>query len=267
MLIDTHAHLNLGEFDKDLPEVVTSALESDIRGVITPGVTPESCLSSFDLISAYPEFFYSALGIHPTEAKQWTPEFVAWLKKHTSHPRVVAIGETGLDYYWDTSQIHLQKEVFRQHIRLAKEESLPLIIHLRDKKNQWQAYEDALDILQEEDAAAVGGVLHCFSGTYAHAQRAIDYNFRLGLGGVLTFKNAPDLQETAKKIPLKHLLLETDSPWLSPHPFRGNRNTPQRVKLVADKLAQLRDIPFEKVAQETTFNARQLFKLDIAENK
>jgi len=258
-LIDTHAHLNLGEYAEDQHEIIQHALKAGVIRIVTPGVTLESCLSSFELNQKYPDLFRSALGIHPTDAATWTPEVEAEFTTLSQRPDVVAIGETGLDYYWDDCPIATQHHSLRAQIRLAKKVQLPLILHVRDKKDSQAAYQDLLEILRQEQAQEVGGVMHCFSGDLDFARASVELNFKLAFGGVLTFKNAPVLHQVAREIPLSELVLETDSPWLTPMPFRGKRNQPAYVRYVAEKLAELKNISLDTVAEITTQNVRQLF--------
>ncbi|MBF2052891.1 MAG: TatD family hydrolase [Candidatus Sericytochromatia bacterium] len=258
-LIDTHAHLNLGQYAEDQGSIIDNALKAGISRIVTPGVTLESCLSAFDLSDRYPGLFYCALGIHPTDAAGWGPDVQARFLELSTRPEVVAIGETGLDYYWDSCPKEIQHAALRGQIALAKNLKLPLILHVRDKKDSQAAYDDLLRILREEQAEEVGGVMHCFSGDLPFAYASLELNFYLALGGVLTFKNAPVLQAVAREIPLQHLVLETDSPWLSPLPYRGKRNQPAYVRLVAEKLAELKGLSLEAIATETTRNACQLF--------
>lgn len=258
-LIDSHAHLNLGEYAEDQETVIDRALEAGVIRIVTPGVTLGSCLSAFELAEKHPTLFFCALGIHPTDAADWNTEVENEFRHRATHSAVVAIGETGLDYYWDACPIDVQHYVLRQHISLAKELKHPLILHIRDKKDSQKAYSDLLTILREENAAEVGGVMHCFSGDLEFAQAAIAENFTIAFGGVLTFKNAKELQAVAKALPLEHLLIETDSPWLTPHPYRGKRNEPAYVRLVAEKLAEIKGQSLEEIAKITTDNARRLF--------
>lgn len=259
-LIDTHAHLNLGQYAEDQASTIDNALKAGVSRIVTPGVTLESCLSAFDLSERYPGVFYCALGIHPTDAAEWGPEVQARFLALSTRSEVVAIGETGLDYYWDSCPKDIQQQALRAQIALAKTLKLPLILHVRDKKDSQAAYDDLLRILREEQAETVGGVMHCFSGDLPFAYASLELNFYLALGGVLTFKNAPVLQAVAREIPLQHLLLETDSPWLAPLPHRGKRNQPAYVRLVAEKLAEIKEISLETVAAETTHNACRLFR-------
>src|SRR5699024_244968 len=178
-----------------------------------------------------------------------------WLEELSSHPKVVALGEMGLDYYWDTSPEKTQKEVFKAQINLAKKVNLPIVIHNRE------ASEDIKKILIEEHAEEVGGIMHCYSSPIEDLQTYIDMNFYISLAGPVTFKNAPEVREIAKEIPLNRLLIETDSPYLTPHPYRGKRNEPARVKLIAEEIARVKDISFEELAKITTKNAKRIFRL------
>ncbi|MGV3522733.1 MAG: TatD family hydrolase [Candidatus Sericytochromatia bacterium] len=259
-LIDTHTHLNLGHYVADQETVIETALKTGLTRMVTPGVTLESCLSALELAERYPGLIYSALGIHPTDAQQWTPETVAQFRQMASHPSIVAVGETGLDYYWDDCPIEIQHAALRGQIAFAKELQRPLILHVRDKKDSQAAYTDLLRILREENAQDVGGVMHCFSGTLPFALEAIELGFFIAFGGVVTFKNAPELQEVARQIPLDWIVLETDAPWLAPIPYRGKRNEPAYVQHVATKVAELRGMDPEELARATSANAQRLFR-------
>lgn len=265
-LIDTHTHLNLDDYAEDRKQVIQTALEAGLTRMLLPGVTLESCFSAIELCEQYPGQIFFALGVHPNDVvpqdgkSGWTPEVIARLREAAGHPAFVAIGETGLDYYWDDSPIPAQHRALREHIRLARELERPLILHVRDKADSTAAYDDLLMILRQEQAETIGGVMHCFSGTQAFAEAAIGLGFYLAFGGVITFKNAPALQDVARNTPLESILLETDSPWLAPVPRRGKRNEPAYVRYVADKLAELKGLEVETVAAATTANAHRLFR-------
>lgn len=259
-LIDTHTHLNLDDYTDDRPEVIQRALDEGLIRMILPGVTLESCLSALELAQRYPGLLYCGLGIHPQDAQTWNAQTEADLLELSAAPSVVAIGETGLDYYWDSCPVEVQQHSLRKQIQLAKKLSLPLILHVRDKQDSRLAYEDLLHILKEEEAQEVGGVMHCFSGDLAFAYAAIELNFFLAFGGVLTFRSAQALQAIAQEIDTAHLLLETDSPWLAPVPHRGQRNEPAYLPKVLNQLALLKQAEPEDIAQITTENARHLFR-------
>ncbi len=252
MLFDTHAHLNAVQYDEDLQEVIQRAQDEGVSHIVVVGFDRPTIERAMELTEEY-DFIYAAVGWHPVDAIDMTEEDLQWIKELASHPKVVAIGEMGLDYYWDKSPKEVQKEVFRKQIALAKEVKLPIIIHNRD------ATADIVQILKEENAAEVGGIMHCFSGSVEVAKQCIDMNFYISLGGPVTFKNAKKAKEVAKEIPLDRLLIETDCPYLTPHPFRGKRNEPSYVKYVAEQIAELKEITVEEVAKATTENAKKLF--------
>ncbi|KIL52500.1 TatD family hydrolase [Jeotgalibacillus soli] len=254
MLFDTHLHLNAEQFEDDLPEVITRARENGVEWMVVVGFDRPTIKKAMELIDEY-DFIYAAVGWHPVDAVDMTDEDLAWIEELADHPKVVAIGEMGLDYYWDKSPKEVQKEVFRKQIKLAIKVNLPIIIHNRD------ATQDVIDILKEEDAVQVGGIMHCFGGSVETARECLDLNFMISLGGPVTFKNAKKPKEVAVEIPLDRLLIETDAPYLAPHPYRGKRNEPAYVKLVAEQIAELRGITFEEVGNQTTQNAKKIFKL------
>lgn len=254
MFIDTHVHLNADQYDEDLNEVIDRALENNVTKMVVIGFDRKTIQRAIELAEKY-EFIYAVVGWHPVDAIDCTKEDLQWIEELAAHEKVVAIGETGLDYYWDKSPKEVQQEVFRKQIRLAKKVKLPIIIHNRD------ATEDVLRILKEEDAQEVGGVMHCFGGSVETARESIAMNFMISLGGPVTFKNAKKPKEVAEAIELEHLLIETDAPYLAPHPYRGKRNEPSYVPLVAEEIARLKGISVEEVAKATTRNAEQFFKL------
>lgn len=255
MLIDTHVHLNADQYEEDVHEVIQRAQQAGVKEMIVVGFDRKTIERAFDLAEQY-SFIYLVIGWHPVDAIDCTPQEFEWFASLVKHPRVVGIGETGLDYHWDKSPKEIQKTLFRKQIQLAKQENLPIIIHNRD------ATADVVQILQEEDAAQVGGIMHCFSGSVETAKQCIRMNFYISLGGPVTFKNARMPKEVATEIPLHHLLIETDAPYLAPHPYRGKRNEPAFVKLVAEEIARLKEVPFEEVAKMTTANARSLFRIE-----
>lgn len=252
MLFDTHAHINALQYDEDRQEVINRALSEGVKNIVVVGFDTETIQGAMKLAEEY-DFIYAAVGWHPVDAIDMKDEDLDWIESLAAHPKVVAIGEMGLDYHWDKSPKDIQKEVFRRQIALAKRVDLPIIIHNRE------ATEDIVTILQEEGASEVGGIMHCFSGSLEVAKQCMDMNFYISFGGPVTFKNAKKPKEVAKQIPLDRLLIETDCPYLTPHPFRGKRNEPAYVKYVAEAIAELRDLPLEEIAQKTSDNARQVF--------
>ncbi|WP_394581585.1 TatD family hydrolase [Cytobacillus firmus] len=255
MFFDTHAHLNAEQYNEDLQEVIDRALSEGISNIVVVGFDRLTIEKAMELTEKY-EFIYASVGWHPVDAIDMTEEDLLWIEELSSHPKVVALGEMGLDYYWDKSPKDIQKEVFRKQIRLAKKVKLPIVIHNRD------ATADIVEILKEEGAGEVGGIMHCFSGSPEIAQECVDMNFYISLGGPVTFKNAKKPKEVADVIPLEKLLIETDCPYLTPHPHRGKRNEPSYVKLVAEQIAGIKGLSTEEVAQATTENAKKLFGIN-----
>ncbi|MBY0095491.1 TatD family hydrolase [Mesobacillus maritimus] len=255
MLFDTHVHLNAEQFNEDLQEVIDRAKAEGVERMVVVGFDRPTITKAIELCETY-EFIYASVGWHPVDAIDMTPEDLEWLRDLSAHPKVVALGEMGLDYHWDKSPKDIQKEVFRKQIQLAKEVKLPIIIHNRE------ATSDIVEILKEAGAAEVGGIMHCFSGSVETAKECLEMNFYISLGGPVTFKNAKKPKEVAEAIPLDRLLIETDCPYLAPHPYRGKRNEPAFVKLVAEQIAELKGITYEEVAKATTENAKKLFDIN-----
>ncbi|KFL42986.1 hydrolase TatD [Lysinibacillus sp. BF-4] len=255
MFIDTHVHLNADQYDEDLQEVIERALEKGVEKMVVVGFDRKTIERAMALIEQY-DFLYAVIGWHPVDAIDCTDEDLLWIEQLAAHEKVVGIGETGLDYYWDKSPKEVQEKWFRKQIQLAKKLALPIIIHNRD------ATGDVVRILQEEDAAATGGIMHCFGGSVETARECIAMNFMISLGGPVTFKNARMPKEVATEIELVHLLIETDAPYLAPHPYRGKRNEPSLVPLVAEEIARLKGISVDEVALETTNNAKKIFKIN-----
>ena len=254
MLFDTHVHLNDKKCADDLMEVIDRAKNEGVKYMLVVGYDQVSNQRAIELAEKY-EFIYAAVGWHPVDAIYLTDELFDQLKEQLNHSKVVAVGECGLDYHWDTSPVDIQKEVFVKQIQLAKEINKPLIIHTRE------SIQDTYDILKENNVDVIGGVMHCYSGSIEMARSFINLNFKISLGGPVTFKNGRRAQEVATHIPLEDLLIETDAPYLTPHPYRGTRNEPAYVSMVAKKIAELKNISYEKVAKQTTFNACQLFNI------
>lgn len=253
MLMDTHVHLNSEQYNEDISEVIQRALDADVQKMIVVGFDRPTITRAMELVEQY-DFLYAAIGWHPVDAIDCTDEDLAWIEQLASHPKVVAIGETGLDYHWDKSPKDIQQEVFRKQIALAKRVKLPIVIHNRE------ATDDCVTILKEEHAEEVGGVMHSFSGSVETAKICIDQlRFIISLGGPVTFKNAKTPKKVATEIPLEYLMLETDAPFLTPHPNRGKRNEPSYIPLIAAEIARLKEITVEEVARKTTENAHRLF--------
>ncbi len=255
MFIDTHVHLNADQYEEDLQEVINRALEAKVEKMVVIGFDRKTIERTMELIEQF-DFIYGVIGWHPVDAIDCTQEDLEWIEELAAHPKIVGIGETGLDYYWDKSPKDVQQVIFRKQIQLAQKINLPIIIHNRD------ATGDVVKILREENAASVGGVMHCFSGSVETARECIAMNFMISLGGPVTFKNARLPKEVATEIPLEHLMIETDAPYLAPHPYRGKRNEPAFVPLVAEEIARLKGLTIEEIAQATTDNAKNFFGID-----
>lgn len=255
MLFDTHAHLNADQYNEDLEEVMKRAHESGVTHIVVVGFDTITIKRAIELAEAH-DFIYACVGWHPVDAIDMRDEDLVWIEELASHPKVVAIGEMGLDYHWDKSPHDIQKEVFRKQIRLAKKVKLPIVIHNRE------ATADIIEILKEENAAEVGGIMHCYSGSVEVAKQCLEMNFYISLGGPVTFKNAKKPKEVALEIPLDRLLIETDCPYLAPHPYRGQRNEPSYVKLVAEQIAEIKGLTYEEIARATSDNAKKLFGIN-----
>lgn len=254
-MIDTHAHLDYPQYKNDRDAVLRRAWEAGLTAIVTIGTDLASSRRAVALAEGDPHL-YAAVGIHPGDAGRAGPDAYRVLADLTRHPRVVAIGETGLDYHHPEPPAAVQRDAFRRQIHLARAQGLPLIIHARE------AYDDVLAILREERADEVGGVMHCFSGDQGVADAALALGFYISFAGPVTFRNASLAKELARRVPLDRLLVETDSPFLSPHPFRGQRNEPARVALVVEEIARLRDLTPDAVSALVADNARRLFRLD-----
>lgn len=255
MLVDSHCHLDFPELAGRIDQVLGSMNDAGVGAALCIGVSLEKLPDVLALAEQYSNLFAS-VGVHPEHQDCSEPD-VATLVRYAQHKRVIGIGETGLDYYWHKDQPEWQRERFRVHIRAAKESGKPLIIHTRN------AAEDTLKIMREEGAESVGGVMHCFTETLAVAESAIALGFHISFSGIVTFKNAKQLKEVAKSIPLDRILVETDSPYLAPVPYRGKINEPAYVRHVANEIANLRGLDIKLVEQTTTANFCRLFKVAI----
>ena len=251
MLVDSHCHIDLPELAGNLPQVLGLMQDNDVGCAVCIGVT----LEDFPRIQALVESsrtIFASVGVHPETTDVREPS-IADLVALAQHPKVIAIGETGLDYYWHKDAPEWQRERFRVHIRAAIESGKPLVVHNRD------ATADTLRVMAEERAGQVGGILHCFTESWEVAEAALDLGFHISLSGIVTFKNALVVKEVARRIPPDHLLIETDAPYLAPVPYRGKLNQPGYVRYVAEEIAKLRGIPCEEVASATTENFFRLF--------
>jgi len=258
-VIDTHSHLYLDAFDDDLDAVLDRAREAGVAEIIMPAIDLNSIEQALKLCEKHPNL-YAMVALHPSETKEATDADFETVASYTSHPRVVAIGETGLDYYWDTSFVDRQEYFLRKHIQLAVESDLPIVFHNRD------ATDDLIRILSEEkectpDPSRLRGIFHCFGGPASAVEAILGLGFFVGLGGTLTFKNG-GVPDAITGIPLTSIVLETDAPFLAPVPYRGKRNEPAHILRVAEKLALLRSVDLDVIVRETSVNARRLFGLE-----
>lgn len=253
MLIDTHCHLNHERFVEDLPACLERAQAAGVREMIVVGYDLPSSEQAVALAEAHAPALFAAVGVHPHDAKSWDEEHAARLNALIDHPRVVAVGEIGLDFHYDFSPRPAQFAAFRAQMARARAAGLPVIIHCRE------AYDETLQVLAEEGADETGGVMHCWAGTLAQAELTTSLGLALGFGGTLTFKNAQEVRDAALSVPVESLLVETDAPYLAPMPYRGKRNEPAYTRLVAEKLAELRGLTLEATAKLTTSNARRVF--------
>ena len=265
MLIDTHAHLYLDRFKDDLDAVLARAQEADVRAIILPAIDVPSTYQALELCEQH-EGLYAMAALHPSETQSATMADFEAVAELCDHPHVVAVGESGLDYYWDRSFSEKQYLFLRQHIRLAIEKDLPLILHSRDQKGSEAVFQDLARILDEERQTSdhperLRGIFHCFGGPAWLAETARNLGFLVGLGGTLTFKNS-GVADVARDVPMEQIVLETDAPYLAPAPHRGKRNEPAYTRLVAEKLAEVKETSVEEIERITTANAQRLFGLD-----
>ncbi|MGQ9823826.1 MAG: TatD family hydrolase [Desulfotomaculales bacterium] len=252
VLVDTHAHLIDGRFDRDRQEVLERAKAAGVALIVNVGYDLESSRKSVALAGEF-DCVYAAVGVHPHDAAQVPPGYLEELRRLAEGEKVVAVGETGLDYYRNLSPAEVQKKVFREHLALARELDLPVIIHDRD------AHKDVLGILKEDGPGRAGGVLHCFSGDWEMARVCLEMGFFISIAGVVTYPKSSLLKEIAARVPVERLLVETDCPYLTPEPWRGRRNEPAYVRSVVECVANLRGMSAGELALITARNARSLF--------
>ena len=254
MLVDSHCHLDridLTPYDGDLSAAVSSALERGVERMLCISISTENRQAVLDIARAH-DNIYASTGIHPLDVKTGTvgaQDLIAW----ADDPNVIALGETGLDYYYDQETKALQQESFVEHLVAGKQAKTPVVVHTRSAK------EDTLALIAEHGCLETAGVLHCFTEDWDMAKRAIDLNYYISISGIVTFKNAAELREVAKRIPTDRLLVETDSPYLAPVPYRGKKNEPKYVREVAEFIAELRGVSFAELAEQTTANFDRLF--------
>ena len=255
MLIDSHAHLEMPDFKKDLEAVIQRAKESGIGYIFTVGTEKRDWKRTLEIANSYSSV-YAILGVHPHHAKEIDGETYPILQKLCRDEKVKAYGEIGLDFYRNLSPRDIQLKRFREQIGFAKEQGFPIVVHDRE------AHQETLEILRSEKASECGGIIHCFSGDYEMAKVCMDMGFYISIPGSITFNNAERFREIVKKLPLDALLVETDAPFLTPVPFRGKRNEPSYVRYTAQKVADIKKVPFEKVAEVTSENALRVYRLE-----
>jgi len=270
MFVDSHAHLDGKQFDTDREQVIERARAAGVRTMIAigNGDGPPQLDAGVQLAEKYP-FMYATIGIHPHEARLASDHAYSEMERLARHPKVIAWGEIGLDYYYDHSPRDTQKEVFVRQMELAGAAKLPIVIHCRPSENTENAWEDCLRLIEEQWAAkGVGGILHCFTGTWIHAKRALDVGFMVSFAGNMTFPKAQQIRDAALQVPLDRILIETACPYLAPLPYRGKRDEPAYVVETARKLGELRGLSTEEVGELTSRNFYNFFKItEMDENK
>src|SRR3972149_6727348 len=257
MLIDSHAHLEMPDFKRDLEQVIQRAKESGVGYIFTVGTEKRDWKKALEIADSHPSI-YAILGVHPHNAKEIEDQTYSILREHCRNAKVKACGEIGLDFFRNLSPRDIQLKGFREQIGLAKELGLPIVVHDRE------AHRETLEILKSEEAEECGGIIHCFSGDYEMAKACMDMGFYISIPGSITFKNAESFREIVKRIPLESLLVETDAPFLTPEPLRGKRNEPSYVQYTAQKVAEIKKVSFEKVAEVTTENALRVYRLQFS---
>jgi len=249
---DTHTHLYSEEFAEDRNEMIERALNNGVKRFFIPAIDSSYTQKMYDLEQQYPDNIFLMMGLHPCYVKENYETELAHVEAELAKRRFTAIGEIGIDLYWDKTTLDIQKIAFQKQIQWAKKYKLPINIHCRD------AFDEIFEVLELEKSPELFGIFHCFSGTYEQALQAISYNMKLGIGGVVTFKNGK-VDQFLNQIDIKHIVLETDSPYLAPVPYRGKRNESGYVKLVAEKLSEIYQLPIEEIARITTENSREIF--------
>tara|TARA_B100001741_G_scaffold313846_1_gene322682 strand:- start:13904 stop:14671 length:768 start_codon:yes stop_codon:yes gene_type:complete len=252
--IDSHTHLFSSQFDNDRHQVVQKAIEQGVDKMLLPNINSKTLEAMHQLCQDFPQHCFPMMGLHPCDVKDDYEEELKIIKSHLDKGKYVAIGEIGIDLYWDKGTLDIQKKAFRQQLKWAKEYDLPVAIHIR------KSFDTIFEVLEEVNDQNLRGVFHCFTGSKEQGQKAIEMGFMLGIGGVVTFKNS-GLDKVLKELPLEKLLLETDSPYLAPTPYRGQRNESSFITIVAQKLAEIYEVNLEEVAIKTTQNAKTLFNL------
>ena len=254
ILTDTHTHLYSKEFDNDRTESIRKAIDHHIKRFFIPAIDSDHTSSMYELEAAFPDNIFLMMGLHPTSVGENFEEELRHVEEQFSKRDFYAVGETGIDLYWDKSFLKQQQEAFRYQIQLAKRKKLPVVIHCRD------AFDEIFDVLETEKDDELFGIFHCFTGNHEQAKTAMSYNMKLGIGGVVTFKNG-GIDKFLEKIPIENIVLETDSPYLAPAPYRGKRNESAYIEIIAQKIADIYGLSLQEVAEITTQTSRNVFKV------
>lgn len=255
MIFETHAHYDDEQFNEDRQELLESLPDKGIEYVVNIGASIESSKQSIELANQY-SYIYAAVGVHPNEVEELNDKKMVWLKEAAKDPKVVAIGEIGLDYYWKEPDRHTQKIWFDRQMLLAKELQLPMVIHSRD------AAKDTIDMMREANAKDIGGVVHCYSYSLETAKIFLDMGFYIGIGGVVTFQNGRKLKEIVEYIPIDRIVLETDCPYLAPVPYRGKRNSSLNIPYIAQEIGNIKKLDYDEVVNITSINAKKMYQID-----
>lgn len=252
ILTDTHIHLYSEAYEDDREQLIENAFKQHIERFFLPAIDSNTTQAMYELEARYPEHVFLMMGLHPTHVKENFEDELKHVEEQLGQRRFYAVGEIGIDLHWDKSTLAIQQEAFRSQIKLAKKHKLPIVIHCR------KAFDEVFEVLEEEKSDDLYGIFHCFTGNLEQAKRALSYNLKLGIGGVVTFKNG-GINKFLDQIPIKDIVLETDGPYLAPSPFRGKRNEPEYLIKVAEKIAEIYQKPIAEIAQITTQNSKDIF--------
>ena len=252
IITDTHTHLYSESFDEDRDEMIQRAIDANVERFFIPAIDSTYADRMYDLEKSFPDHVHLMMGLHPTHVQENYKSELQFIENQFQQRDFIAVGEIGIDLYWDKSTLEIQQEAFRYQIQLAKKYKLPIVIHCRE------AFDEVFEILEEEKGEDLFGIFHCFTGTLEHAKKAISYNLKLGIGGVVTFKNGK-IDKFLAEVPLKHIVLETDAPYLAPTPFRGKRNESSYIINVVEKLAEIYNMSLAEIAEITTQNSKDIF--------
>ena len=252
IITDTHTHLYSESFDEDRDVMIQRAIDANVERFFIPAIDSTYVDRMYDLEKSFPDHVHLMMGLHPTHVQENYKSELQFIENQFQQRDFIAVGEIGIDLYWDKSTLEIQQEAFRCQIQLAKKYKLPIVIHCRE------AFDEVFEILEEEKGEDLFGIFHCFTGTLEHAKKAISYNLKLGIGGVVTFKNGK-IDKFLAEVPLKHIVLETDAPYLAPTPFRGKRNESSYIINVAEKLAEIYNMSLAEIAEITTQNSKDIF--------